>query len=128
MALSPTESAQQGAAYAVALHGVLQQQSVRTKCPVALLQTLLALHAMNAASSYFLPTTGQLNQVMQLSLPLLRGYLRDLVTRGLVRRERFYRRGPQLLHLTGEGRQVAVRCLVNLKQAAAQVLAWELTE
>lgn len=115
-------------AYVVALHGVLQQQSVHTKCPVALLQTLLALDAMHAAKLFSAPTAGQLNQVMQLSLPLLRAYLRDLVTRGYVRRERFFRRGPRLLHLTGEGQYVATRCQANLRAAAEKVLAWELGE
>lgn len=122
MAASATLSAQQGLAYVVAAHGVLQRQSVRTTCPVAQLQTLLALHALNEASPYLNASTGQLGQVMQLSLPLLRGYVRQLVTRLYVKRERLFRRGPLLLKLTPEGKLVAAACQRELKRAAAQVL------
>lgn len=123
MAASATLSAQQGLAYVVAAHGVLQRQSTRTSCPVAQLQTLLALHALNEATAYTLPaSTGQLCQVMQLSPPLLRSYVRELVARTYVEKIRLYRRGPLLLKLTLEGKLMAAACQRELKRAAAQVL------
>lgn len=122
MAAPATLSAQQGLAYVVAAHGVLQRQSVRTTCPVAQLQTLLALHTLNEASPYLNASTGHLCQVMQLSSPLLRGYVRELLARTYVARERLFRRGPRLLRLTPEGKQVVAACQRELKRAAAQVL------
>jgi hypothetical protein len=125
MAAPATLSAQQGLAYVVAAHGVLQRQSVRTTCPVAQLQTLLALHTLNESASYLYASTGQLGKVMQLQLPLLRGYVRELVTRRYVEYVRFYKRGPRLLKLTGEGQTVARGCQIALKRGAGQVLTWQ---
>lgn len=124
MAISATLPVQQGLAYVIASHGVLQQKSVRHGCPVALLHTLLALESMNATSQSLPARTGELQRVMQLSLPLLRGYVRDLEARGYVRRERFFYRGPRLLRLTTEGEYLAADCRRALAPAAAQVLEW----
>lgn len=124
MAASATFSTQQGLAYVVAAHGVLQRQSDARKCPVAQLQTLLALHTLNEATIGLNATTRQLGQVMQLSPPLLRSYVRALEARGYVERVRFFRRGPRLLKLTAEGQAVVQRCQRALKRAAGQVLEW----
>jgi hypothetical protein len=78
MATSPILSTQQGMAYAIASHGVLKKAAARSKCPVALLQTLLALESMDSTATYLPARTKQLQQVMQISLPLLRGYVREL--------------------------------------------------
>jgi len=125
MATPATLSAQQGLAYVVAAHGVLQRQSVRTSCPVAQLQTLLALHTLNESATYLYASTGQLGKVMQLQLPLLRSYVRELITRRYVEYVRFYKRGPRLLKLTGEGKTAAEGCQHAMKRAAAQVLDWQ---
>jgi DNA-binding MarR family transcriptional regulator len=126
MAATTTLSAQQGLAYVVVAHGVLQRQSARTTCPVAQLQTLLALHTLNEASRMVNASTGQLGQVMQLSLPLLRSYVRKLVARKYVEQVRFYKRGARLLKLTTEGNIVATACQREIRRAAMRVLDWEL--
>lgn len=121
--LTPRELAtRQGLAYVVAAHGVLQKHTARTKCPAALLHTLLALHTVNEDSPALPASTGQLHEVMRIQLPLLRAYLRELTSRGYVKRERFFRRGPQLLKLTASGQAVARDCQRDLRHAAGQVL------
>lgn len=126
MVILPTLTAQQGMAYAIAAHGVLKQASARSKCPVALLQTLLALDVMNSTTSICFPArTKQLQQAMQISLPLLRGYIRDLEQRGYVVRERYFRRGPRLLKLTSAGKVLLGTMKGNMRHAAEQVLDWQ---
>lgn len=113
----------QGLAYVVVAHGVLHKQAARTKCPAALLHTLLALHAVNDGVPYALPvSTAELQQAVQIRLPLLRGYLRELIGRGYVERERVFRHGPRLLRLTAAGQLVASACQRELKYAAGQLL------
>jgi DNA-binding MarR family transcriptional regulator len=118
------QDTQRGVAYFIAAHGVLQQQSKRTKCPVALLHTLLALEAMNSASYYLNARTTQLQQVMQISLPLLRSYVRELESRKYLERVRFFRRGPLLLKLTAEGKSLVASCRREMRHSATQVLEW----
>lgn len=125
MQKSATLTTQQGMAYFIAAHGVLQQQSVRNKCPVALLHTLLALETMNSESIYLPARTTQLQQVMQISLPLLRSYIRELEARKYVERERFFRRGPRLLKLTREGKSLVRDCQRAMRDSAERVLEWQ---
>jgi DNA-binding MarR family transcriptional regulator len=125
MVTTATLTTQQGIAYVIASHGILQQHSVRNKCPVALLQTLLALETMNSVPGAMTARTGQLQQVMQISLPLLRSYLRELEARGYVVRERFFRRGPRLLKLTIAGKALLRGLAGNMRAAAKQVLEWQ---
>lgn len=122
MPVSTALPARQGLAYLVAAHGVLQRQSKSTKCPEAQLLTLLALHTMQ--DEYPAASTKQLHEVMQISLPLLRGYVRELTARGYVERVRFYRRGARLLQLTKEGKSVAHVCQRELRGSASRVLEW----
>jgi|GEM_PF-2727465 len=125
MAATATFEAKQGVAYVVGAHGVLLAESARTKCPVSQLQTLLALYTLNEAAC--LPASpGQLCQVMHLSPPLLRGYVRALEARGYLVRERFFRRGQRLLKLTPAGQQEAEHCQRALRRAAERVLEWQL--
>lgn len=124
--LTTQQRMQQGMAYIIASHGVLQRHAVRNKCPVALLQTLLTLDTMNSLPDTLQARTKQLQQVMQISLPLLRGYVRELEQRGYVVRERFFRRGPLLLKLTPAGRGILSGMQGNMRDAAEKVLEWPL--
>jgi DNA-binding MarR family transcriptional regulator len=126
MTISPILTTQQGMAYAIASHGVLKRAAARSKCPVALLQTLLALESMDSSCTYSSARTKQLQQVMQLSLPLLRGYVRELEQRGYLVRESFFRRGPRLLKLTPAGRGLLSGMKGNMREAAEKVLEWQL--
>lgn len=125
MASTATLATQQGVAYFIAAHGVLQQQSTRTGCPVALLHTLLALEAMNSTSVALPARTGELQRVMQISLPLLRSYVRELAARNYVERVSFFRRGPRLLRLTREGMSLVSTCQRAMRDSAARVLEWQ---
>ena len=53
-----------------------------------------------------LPSRPTYSESLQVSLPLVRGYVRDLEARGCIKRERFYRRGPRLLGLTDKGKEL----------------------
>ena len=122
MAVSGTLSTQQGIAYIVAAHGVLQRQARRTGCPAALLHTLLALEALNSREYALSARTSELQQAMRIRLPLLRGYVRDLEQSGYVVRERVFLRGPRLLRLTSTGRGLLSGLAGSLREAAEQVL------
>jgi DNA-binding HxlR family transcriptional regulator len=128
MATTATLATQQGIAYVIAAHGVLQRQSVRSKCPVALLHTLLALESMNTSQDYLPARTSELQRVMQISLPLLRGYVRELAARKYVERVSFFRRGPRLLRLTKEGKSLVGACQRAMRDSAARVLEWQMVD
>ncbi len=95
----------------------MRRVASKAKCPAALLHTLLALHLRNRTWS--LPSsTAELQQALQVSLPLVRGYVRDLEARSLLLRVSFYRRGPRLLQLTGKGEDLVRQCQRELRRSA----------
>ncbi|MDO7854429.1 hypothetical protein [Hymenobacter convexus] len=98
--------------------GAMRRVAVKAKCPAALLHTLLALHLRDCVG-YLSPSTADLQESLQVSLPLVRGYVRDLEARGCIKRERFYRRGPRLLRLTDKGKELVRQCQQELKRSAA---------
>ena len=97
----------------------MRRVAVKAKCPAALLHALLALHLRDSVCSYAFTVTADLQESLQVSLPLVRGYVRDLEARGCIKRERFYRRGPRLLRLTDRGKDLVRQCQQELKRSAA---------
>lgn len=114
-----------GAASAAVASIVLRRLASTERVPAAQLQVLLSVHLVEQSQQYGLLTTAQLGQMQLMSLPLLRGYIRQLEAGGYVRRESFFRRGPRLLQLTSEGRGLARRCAAHIKRAAHSFLDGE---
>jgi DNA-binding MarR family transcriptional regulator len=117
---------QQGIAYIIASHGALQQHSKREKCPVALLQTLLTIETMINITGGLAPRPSDVQHAMQISVSLLRKYLRELEERGYMERVRFYRRGALLLKPTSKGTGLLRQLNGNMQKAADKVLEWHL--
>jgi len=96
---------------ATALRGVSRAQRV----PAAQLHVLLTVHVLLQTNAF--RTAADLGRLQLMSLPLLRQYVRALEERGLLRREKFFRKGPRTLALTFEGKDLAKRCARAVEQA-----------
>ena len=96
----------------------MRRVATKAQCPAALLHTLLALHLRDTVWP-LASSTAELQASLQVSLPLVRGYVRALVARGCIKRERLYRRGPRLLRLTDKGKGLVRQCQQELKRSAA---------
>lgn len=114
-----------GPASAVVAPAALRQFASVAHVPAALLQVLLSIHLFERSQPCSLLTTSQLGQIHLLSLPLLRGHIRQLEVGGYVRRESFFRRGPRLIVLTSEGRALASQCATRIRRATQYFLAGE---
>lgn len=114
-----------GPASAVVAPAALRQLAHTAHVPAALLQVLLSIHLFEHSQPYALLTTPQLGQFHLLSLPLLRGYIRQLEAGGYVRRESFFRRGPRLVALTSAGHTLASQCATRIRRASQLFLDGE---
>jgi DNA-binding MarR family transcriptional regulator len=104
--------------YLVTGPAVFRRVAQQTKCPAALLHTLMTVHVLTTLSP-LPPSATALQATLQSSLPLLRGYIRALVERGCIRRERYSRRGARRLHLTSEGRALVQLCQRETRRVVA---------
>lgn len=114
-----------GLASAVVAPAALRQLAQRSHVPAALLQVLLSIYLFRCSQPNNILTTPQLSELHLLSLPLLRGYIRQLEAGGYVRRESFFRRGPRLLGLTTPGHVLASQCAAHIRRAAQLFLDGE---